>query len=123
MKNGYRTAVSSFALEWNLPDGYYIVSLRFPLWHTHPVISVYLCYEAKEMIEGKDWLITAGYTGDGDNFQAALAVAKEKVDAALAKERERSAYLAKNPPKVAGLRPDPKPTGPLPQIDGLKFDL
>lgn len=120
----YRPPISSFHATWELPEGYYVGSIQFRRWHGHSPITVYLCYEAKEIIEERSFLISAGYTGDGDNFPAALAVAKEKVDKALEEERAKRVAFVRNPPKVGGIKPaQPKPAGPLPDIAGLKFDL
>lgn len=123
----YRPPVSTFTATWELPEGYYVGSIQFRRHIQHSPITVYLCYEVVETlpeIPDRTFLISAGYTGDGDNFLAALAAAKEKVDAALVRERRKRIEFVNNPsPVVRGIKPEPKPTGPLPQIDGLKFDL
>lgn len=120
----YRPPVSTFTATWELPDGYYVSSIQFRRHISHSPITIYLCYEVIETlpeVPDRTFLISAGYTGDGDNFAAALAVAKEKVDAAIARERLKRIEFAKTPQPVR--KPEPKPTGPLPEISGLKFDL
>lgn len=117
----YREPISAFSASWDLPDGYYVGSIQFRRWHTHDPISVYLCYEVTETIEGRPFLIASAANGGGDNFLAALAVAKEKVDKALDEYRARCRNNVLNPPKIGGVE---KPyTAPLPEVSGLKFDL
>lgn len=106
-----RPQMNQGRIEWDLPEGFELSTMRLRKWEGHPHFEVYVTYSQTETIEGKPFLISTGQTGHGDDFPTALAQATAKATAAIEDERKRRAM-------VAHMQPEP-----LPSIDFSKLDL
>lgn len=106
-----RPQMNQGRIEWDLPEGFELSTMRLRKWEGHPHVEVYVTYSQTETIEGKPFLISTGQTGHGNDFEEALTMALTKAIAAVEDERKRRAMIAHMQPE------------PLPSIDFSKLDL